>query len=70
MSPLRYPGQFALPQQAEAPSAEPAPTITTNDLHDLPGMRRWLRYTTAYFEDRSVIFGSDFLVHRQRIVRF
>ncbi|MBB5193542.1 hypothetical protein HNQ50_004300 [Silvimonas terrae] len=68
MSPLRYPGQFAL--QPQAVPDEPAPASTTGEMNDLPGMRRWLRYTTAYFEDRAVIFGSDFLVHRQRVVRF
>ncbi len=70
MSSLRYPGQFALPQQPGPSADEPAPASSASDIHDLPGMRRWLRYTTAYFEDRAVIFGSDFLVHRQRVVRF
>ncbi|GGP20471.1 hypothetical protein [Silvimonas iriomotensis] len=70
MSRLRYPGQFALPQQDPAPPEQLAQAASGAEFNELPGMRRWLRYTTAYFEDRAVIFGSDFLVHRQRIVRF
>jgi hypothetical protein len=63
---IRYPGLFSLSRAlTTTPRTRPVP-----EPEDLPGLARWLRYTTAYFEDRAVIFGSDFLVHRQRVVRF
>lgn len=70
MSLLRHFSYPAVPatQPPERPFEEP--DSRTGKIDNLPGTGYWLLRTSYYFEDCAVVFGTDFFVHRKRVVRF